>query len=240
MKEILNCARLDYLTAKPTAVPIWTAITLMTAVLSLFIAPMISAYGLFSALMILTIPGGTEEKCGFHKLYGILPVQRKNITRGRFCFMYVMLFMSQIITLSITWIAIELQLWRILPSQGGELMQFVEEAFKHEGFINYGASVGIFTVLCIMFCYMEMMGQIFGRENEMKIICITLAVITVIGVGLGWLSNHNILPVISADSLFPKTLSGKIIACIIANLAALALTILFAEITAAKVSKREL
>ena len=240
MKDILNIMRLDFLTAKPTAVPVWGIVTLMCSILALFIAPMCAAYSLLSSLLILSIPASTAEHCGFNKLYGILPVDRKNITRGRFAFMYTLLFVTEVLALVVIRLSVALQLWRILPFGDSEMAQLSAQSFDPEVFINYGTSVGIFAVLCLFFCYMEMMAQIYGRENEMKIICITLMVITVVGLSLGWLSNHDMIPLISMDKLTGMSFPGKVIVSIAVNLAVLALTVLFSEITAAKVSRREL
>ena len=86
---------------------------------------------------------------------------------------------------------------------------------------------------------MEMMGQIFGRDNEMKIIFITLGAVCVLIVGFITLSNEGIIPMFKVPEL-PKTESGRVLVYAAVSVALLGISTLFGEITAAVVSKREL
>ena len=99
---------------------------------------------------------------------------------------------------------------------------------------------GLFIAFCLLFSYMQMMGQIFGVENEMKIVMITLAVVTVGALAFFWLSDHEIIPRFQIPDLSALTPAQAVRFILIDNLAALAGNVVFCEITAAKVSQREL
>ncbi|MDE7364877.1 MAG: hypothetical protein K2N27_08380, partial [Ruminococcus sp.] len=98
---------------------------------------------------------------------------------------------------------------------------------------------GIFTVFGLLFLYMEMMGQIHGRENEFKIVMITMIILTVLLLGFFALSDREIIPTIKLPSL-PSTVSGYILLGAVLNIVMLGICLLFGEITVNKLAKREL
>ena len=240
MKDILNIMHLDYVTSRSFGLPLFVAAFVLMTLLALFIAPMSVSFTVFVALAFIIPLQSIGDKSDMHKLYGILPVARNNITRGRFAFLFTVLFLTEVLAMIVVILAMQFRLFELLPNQGTESMLMVAEAFNPDQFINYGVVVGWFTAVGIFFSYMQMMGQIFGQENEMKIIMLSLTVITVIGVGLGVLSDRDLLPVISMDKLIPDTTGEKIAVCIGCNVLVLVMHVIFGEITADKLSKREL
>ena len=102
-----------------------------------------------------------------------------------------------------------------------------------------GLTVAMFSFFCLLFVYMEMMGQLFGRENEMKIILISLGVITVLAVLFFVLSDKGVIPVLPVPEM-PESTSGRITVGIVLNIVMFGISVIFGEITAGKLAKREL
>lgn len=239
MKDILKIMRFDFLTAKPVALPIFTASALLLFLASLFFSPVINSYIIFAAMVFVIPLQSVAEKNGFHKLYGILPVQRKNITRARFLYIYLVHLLTELTQIVFALIASGLKLYRILPDHGSVLLKLADDSFEDTS-LTITLIVGLFTFFCLMFTYMEMMGQIFGRENEMKILLITLIVGTLLLLGFLWLSEHDIIPTLNIPDPTALTSSQKKLAFVILNLVMPGISLLFGEITASRLAKREL
>ena len=238
MKELLKIMRFDFLTAKPLALGVFIIAAVLFSLLSLFFSPVICAYITFGALMFVIPLQNIADKSDFNKLYGILPVQRKNITRARFMYIFFVHFLSELFEVVMIVISMSLKLYRVLPNQNGEMMQMVRDSFSDTSLV-FVVGIGMFSLFCLMFGYVEMMGQIFGRENEMKIILITLGVLSVLAMGFLLLADHDIIPTFKLPNL-PTTLKGKVILSVIINIVMFGLCLLFGEITARKLAKREL
>ena len=238
MKDIQKIIRFDYLTAKPLGLPSFLVVAVMCFGLSLFFSPIICGYIIFGAMIFVIPLQGMADKNGFNKLYGILPVKRKNITRARFIYIFLINFISEITEIILALISINLKLYRILPNQDSEMLQMIKDSFE-DNHLTFTVIVGMFAFLCFCFLYMEMMGQIFGRENEMKILTISIGVFVGLIAGFLWLSEHGIIPIFMLPSI-PSSVSGKIILAVVINIISFLTSIIFGEITANKVSKREL
>lgn len=238
MKDILRIMRFDYLTASPIAMKAVIFTLVLFGGLSLFISPIIISYTTFAALVLVIPLQSAAEKSGFHKLYGILPVERRSITRGRFLYIFLVHFVFQLIEFAVMGLSFALGLNRLLPNQDTPTMQMVQESFADKP-LALKMGFGVFAFVCILFSYMEMMGQIFGRENEFKIVMITLSVITVIGFAFAFLSERDIIPAVTLPEL-PQTVGGTILLGIVVDLVTFGLCILFGEITAKKLAGREL
>ena len=238
MKDILKIMRFDYLTARPLAISPAVIVVVIFFALSLFFAPLICSYITFGAMVFVIPLQGVADKSGFHKLYGTLPVKRGNITRARFLYIFLVHFAAEMLELVLAVTAASLKLYRVLPNQNGEMMQLVKESFEDTN-LTLLMIFGVFTVFCLIFSYMEMMGQIHGRENELKIIMITLGVLTVLYVGFLILSDHGIIPTIQVPSL-PDTVQGFMLLGAALNIVMFGICLIFGEITVNKLAKREL
>lgn len=238
MKEILKIMRFDFLTAKPLALRGFIPAVVLFSLLSLFYSPIISSYITVGAIVFVIPLQTVADKSGFNKLYGTLPVKRRNITRARFLYIFLVHFGAELLGLLIAVIAKSLKLYRVLPNQNSEMMQMVKGSFEDTK-LTLLMVIVIFTVFCLMFSYMEMMGQIHGRENEFKIIMITLGVLTVLLVGFLTLSDHDIIPTIHMPSL-PDTVKGLLLLGAVLNIVMFGICLIFGEITANKLAKREL
>lgn len=238
MKDVLKIIRFDFLTAKPLVSKAYLIIVALCFLLSLFFSPMVCCYITFGAMSFVIPLQTIAEKSSFHKLYGILPVKRKNITRARFLFIFLVLFFTELIEIGLALIAMWLRLYRMLPNKNTQMMQMVKTSFS-DTVTTFSAIVLMFVSLCLIFAYMEMMGQIFGRENEMKIIVITLSVIVVLAVGFVNLLEHNIIPPFQLPKL-PATTLGRVLLIAAMNMVMFGLCTIFGEITANKLARREL
>ncbi len=238
MKDILKIMRFDYLTARPLAISPAVIFVVLAFALSLFFAPLICSYITFSAMVFVIPLQGVADKSGFNKLYGTLPVKRGNITRARFLYIFLVHFAAEMLELVLAVTAMSLKLYRVLPNQNGEMMQMVRESFE-DTTLTLLMIIGVFTVSCLIFSYMEMMGQIHGRENELKIILITLGSLSALAFGILTLAQREIIPTLKLPSL-PATTAGKVTLGVILNIVMLGICLLFGEITARKLTKREL
>lgn len=238
MKEILKILRFDFLTVKPIVITEVMIISAFCFILSLIFSPMICSYIMFIAMSCVIPLQNIADKNDFNKLYGILPVKRKNITRARFLYIFLIHFITEIVEILMASISMALKLYRILPNQESEKIQMIKNSFNDSSLV-FEMIVGIFAFLCLIFLYVEMTGQIYGRENEFKIIMITLGIIAFIIMGFLFLSNKGIIPMLKIPSL-PKSDTGKIILAVVINIIIFGLSVLFGEITANKISKREL
>lgn len=238
MRDILKLIRFDYLTARPLAFGLAVIIAVIFIALSLFFAPMLCSYITFGAIVFVIPLQGIADKSVFHKLYGTLPVRRGNITRARFLYIFLVHCAAELLELVPAVTALSLRLYKILPNQNGEMMQMVKKNFEDTN-LTLLMIFGVFTVCCLLFSYMEMMGQIHGRENELKIIMATLGVLTVLCVVFFVLSGHGIIPAIQMPGL-PDTVQGLLLLGGILNIVMLGICLIFGEITVNKLAKREL
>lgn len=238
MKDILNIMRFDFLCAQPVAMGAYIAVAAMCFLLSLFLSPGICAYIIAGAMFFVIPLQNMASKSDFNKLYGILPVQRKTITRARFLYIFSIFFVSELAEMVLTLVAYSLKLNRLIPDQKNEIMQFVDKAFSN----LFSAIILVilsFAVICLVFAYLQMMGQIFGKESEMKVILVTVGILTTVAIAIIILSDKGIIPTLQLPEL-PETIAGQVILSVVINAVMLGVCMLFGEITANQLAKREL
>ena len=240
MKDILRMMRFDLLSAAPLAlVPLIVIVLALTGIVFL-IFPGAAAFMLAGALLFILPQGTIAEKSDFAKLYGTLPVDRRNITRARFLFIFTCLFVAEVFALVLIALSLQFRLNTLLPNQGAEFMQVAAQTFNSSAASNYTLTVALFAVACFAFSFMEMTGQIFGRESDLKVIFIAMGILTVIGVAFTILSDRDIIPAFNFEAFVEKLKSIRTALCIGIHIVLLGLNILFGEITANALAKREL
>ena len=239
MKDILKVMRFDFLTSWAMFGKAVACIVAFCLILGLFFSPIICVYLCFFPMVLIVPLQAVAEKSGFRKLYGLLPVSRKSIPRGRFLLLFVLFLVSELTALAGGALSMGLRLFRFIP-KGSDLYEFVADSFDDKKtFIMM--LIGMHFAMFLIFSYMEMMGQIFGQENEMKIVMITLAVITVGALAFFGLDSYDIIPHINVLPDFDAmSLAKRTLWYIGLNAGAFVLNVLFGEITAGKVSVREL
>ena len=175
MKDILKIMRFDFLTAAPASHAateyILRAFMLIVAVcFPLFVFPAASFMYMFMAGPLIVPLQGYSEKNGFNKLYGILPVRRKNITRARFLYIFLTHFAMEIAALIILVISEYAKLFEIVSFMGKDsIFTDIEKLPEMAAIV-----IAWFAFLCLTYAFMEMYGQIHGRQNEMKVLFIII------------------------------------------------------------------
>ncbi|MBQ5311552.1 MAG: hypothetical protein ILP19_05875 [Oscillospiraceae bacterium] len=238
MKDILKMMRFDFLTARPLAMPTLIAVTVLCVCIAPFTSPLVIAWSSFATMAFvipLQLSGAGREQ---NKIHGILPVARKTVTRARFLYIYTLYLATSIVQAVLMFIVKALALYRLLPDQRSSTTQLIAAAFENTG-MTYMGLVGFFVFCTLIFTYMEMMGQIFGHENDMRIILLTLGAVTVIAVAFFTLSSKGIIPMMKVPSL-PTEEPARAALLLAVYALMLVITLIFGEITASVVSKREL
>ncbi len=240
MKEILYVMRLDFISVRSTAIGMITILGTLAVLASFFVTPFAAILVLEFLPIILIGPLQTfDSKYGFHKLYGILPIQRKSITRGRFALYAVMFLCIQLFVTLLVTAAVYADLNELMPVNSS-FLQEQQFAFEPE---ELPSLLGMCTLMpmffCFIFVFMEMAGQIFGRENEMKIFLISGIVVVGLIIAILTLTDAGILPYFEIPE-FPQTIPGVIRFAVIGDIAVGLLCAAFSEITAHVAAKREL
>ncbi len=243
MGDIVKVMRMDFITSAGSVTAngkgeliLGIPLLLLFLAMPLFLSPLLSFYLIFAA-MVLVIPLQNTAKGDLGHLYGILPVKRGNITRARFAYIFLIYLVSELVSFLIAWISILLNLNRLLPDDSA-LVEIGREYYDSAKLPEIGVVfVGFTMFFCFMFSFMEMMGQIHGRENEMKILFIFLAGIVVVVLGFTWLASIGIIPYMDFSGMSePEAFPTFVIIHLVVG----ALCVLFSEITAAKMAAREL
>lgn len=238
MRDTLKMMRFDSHIIRPLFRKQVLPIALVFAVVSLLVFPLGGVYLMMSAT-VLTVPlQNIPERSGFNKLYGILPVSRKAVQRGRFLLIYLILLAGELGGLLLMTLSGRLRLIKLMPygesAFAQEMLDFVKSFWSFAP-----AVVGFFGAFVLILTFVEMMGQIFGRENTMKILVLTLVALVALIMGFIALSMNGILPMLHFSSS-PHGSAFKYFVVAAVQAGALAVTVLFGEITASVMAKREL
>ena len=228
--------RFDFLTVRETGIfPAFFLAALSVTGSFLFGPSYAAALILTSICFIIPLTGATE-KSELHKLYGILPVNRKNITRGRFLYIFMLHFIPEMIALLLLKPAFSLKLYRYLPNQGSTNLQLIENAFS-SGFRGPCLIIFlVFSLACFAFLYLEFTGQLFGHENDLKSIMILLTVVTAVVMTVTLLGSNGIIHMDFQKIKNTNTLTVGILA----NAVMFIITLLLGETAAGKLSAKEL
>lgn len=238
MKDILKMLNLDFETAKALCFTEIIFVALLLTALCMFLTPVISVYLTIISIILIVPMRGMEEKYELNKLYGILPVKRRNVTRARFIFIFITFFTSEIVEVIIAFISKSLKLNRFLPNQDNTFMQMISNGFNNFQLPLF-IIMGAFTLCCLLFCYMEMVSKIFGSENEMKSVIILIGSVSVLLVTFLMLSQKDIIPTFHLPSL-PETTQGMLLLGAVVNAIILGICLVMGEITARVLEKREI
>ncbi|MBR6069277.1 MAG: hypothetical protein IKP78_01625 [Ruminococcus sp.] len=244
MRDTLIIMRFDLLTASPFAVRGFILVAMLCVWMGLFYAPITLAFIVFGALPFVLPLNGVADRSDFAKLYGVIPISRRNITRGRFIYIFAVFFLTELAEIAFAVISHTLNLSRLLPDRNSALMEYVKYAFEKEATTLLVVFV-LFTAVCIFVAYMEMMVQIFGAENLFRIM--TASVLVALGVFAAYcmceMTGHGIVYSFGINYYIVNLLDYleyTIPFGIALNIIALVLCLVFGRITARRLSKREL
>ncbi|MBR4223994.1 MAG: ABC-2 transporter permease [Oscillospiraceae bacterium] len=237
MRNIVKLLRFDFITASPIGVPVAVTMAIVCTVLGLIFSPSMGAYAMVACVTFIIPLRQFEDKGDTNRICGVLPVKRGLIVRTRALYIYLVLFIPQLYAVLLAFISQRLSLGQALMSYENSVSFAIEEAFSSAS-ITYGSILVLFTVVCIAMSYMDMMLQIFGRENQAKIIIVTAAAATLFMVLRGSLiDNHVIEP---ADIPDPQSAAEWWIRYALVDALVLVICMVFGEIAARLTAEREI
>ena len=240
MKEIQKVMQFDFINAITTAVGIITLNIVIIVPIVFFITPVYATGFLTLPIFLIGPLQIFESKYGFNKLYGILPVHRKSIIRGRFALIATLFYSLQFIAMLMTVLAIHVNLSALLSPESSTLLQSLQPSYDAKLLPFYLVIYSIVAMfLCCVFSYMEITGQLFGRENELKILTCSITILVVLFICFLKLTEKGVLPYLDPPKL-PQNIFEAIRSIMISNIITAAFCITCSEISAHIVSKREL
>lgn len=238
MRDIINLMKYDFYNIQ-SQLKLFVIMSSFFIPLGFFLYPETSVYFILIAMIFVSPLHGMSEKYNFNKLYGLIPVKRKNIIRAKFLFIFIAHFFMEMISYSVIIIAINTKWYKLIVDTKTAFGKIANTSFKDDQlYIGIIFATVIFASMCSIFIYVEMMGQIFGRKNELKITIITFFILTLLAIGLTKFVNPDFTNFKMPST--PKTYESLIKFSMIINLITLAISIFLSEITAAIISRREL
>lgn len=238
MKDILKMARFDLITASSLTVPYVIAFVCFSFALALFGIPL--GVFCFAAPMALFGPAreaaaGLEQR----KIYGILPVRKSAVTRAAFWENTSMLIVGEGLSLLFLLISDNAELYRVFPGGAAELIVYLKNGYKLS-LSGLCVTIALLSAyLGILSAYLEMESEIHGHESDTKNILIALSVTGLVILAAIVLVNKGVLPPFS-EWLAPKTVSGKLLYTVTANISAVAVCGLLCERTVKKTADAEI
>lgn len=235
MKDILKTVRFDFITGAKLLPFCLTAAVICTLV-AVLITPAAAALLIPFAVCVFLPVQNIAARCGFNKLYGILPIPRSSITRAAFLEYIASALFAEIIAVLLQTVSKGIGVYHSVrtslldPSGFTAAQQTLEQSAV---FV-----VMMFAGISIFVCYMRMMSDLFGLENEAKILILSVFAALLIVVPLFVLRLKNVLP--PASSWMPDTAAGKAAAACAAHLVTFGLCALMCEVTVKKLATREL
>ncbi len=168
MKEILNVARLEFITLKKKIVRIFIIMFIFITLASLAFPPQLISIiaSMFTGYIVQPI-FSMAEKNSFNKLYGVLPAKRKSFVFGRFFLTAVMVLAAMLLFIAIGYIS-----YAWMPLADTELFgefAYLTVEWERESFtIPFAAAVGFFLG-CIFIMPTFIIDYVFGVSKEAPI-----------------------------------------------------------------------
>lgn len=235
MKDILKTVQFDFITGA-RLLPLCLTAAVICAAVSVFLSPAAAAVVIpFAVCVFLPVPN-IAARCGFNKLYGILPIPRSCITRAAFLEYTVSALLGELVAVLLQTVSNGIGLYQSLRLSLFDLTEIPaaqQSVERSAAFI-----VVMFAGISIFICYMRMMSDLFGAENEEKILILSVFAALLIVIPLIVLRVKNVLPPVS--SLLPNTAIGKAAVVCAVHLVTFGLCALMCEITVKKLADREL
>lgn len=238
MKDVLKMARFDLITASSLTVPYVLAFVGFSFVLALFGIPL--GVFCFAAPMALFGPAreaasGLEQR----KIYGILPVRKSAVTRAAFWENTAMLMVGEGLSLLFLLISDRTELYSVFPNSVAELIVDLKSG-NNLSLGGLCVTIALLSAyLGILSAYLEMESEIHGHESDTKNIIIALSATGLIILAAVALVKKGVLPPFG-EWLEPKTVSGKWLFAVTANIAAVVVCGLLCERTVAKTADAEI
>lgn len=235
MKDILKMVQFDYIAGERLLPLVLIAFVLCSAV-AVLLTPLAAAVLIPFAVCIFLPVQSMAARCGFNKFYGIIPVPRSSITKAAFLEYTVSAFAGELIALLIHTAAKKAKIYLSVRQAFTDTLALDDTLFGSEQ--SAALVVILFAVISIFVCYMRMMSDLFGQENEAKTLIITVFVLLVIAMPVIVLRIKDMIP--PMNDLLPRSFGGKAaIACVL-HLVTFGVCALMCHITVKKLANREL
>lgn len=250
MRDILNVIRFDFLTMRPLSMGEFIFVILFCMVLSMMLSPLIAVMVTFCVFGFVHPLQDIADRNGFDRLYGTLPVDRRNVTRARFIYIFAAFLFCEITELIIAAFSTVLDLNALIFSvdrsaeRSREMLNYMHYIYDTPAVV-YLAVFAVAALCCIAEAYMELMSLIYGRENLFRSVIIGVAAVSAVIGGAYLLSAHtSLIPQFNlshiAENCAAVSVGGAFGFGAAANAAMLAVCLAFGEITARIVSEREI
>lgn len=166
MKQIINLMKLDFITIKGKSLLIFSILFAAICIVGFFSVPILPiCLVVFSGFSLQPI-FSTAEHSGFNKLYGILPIKRRDIVIARFALLTILMLITAIMGI----IVCEL-LYEICLSQNykGDNRQFYEIAYfmVEDGFSIPLMASCVFCIGAVLTAIEFTVTFIFGASMEL-------------------------------------------------------------------------
>lgn len=164
MREIINLIRLDFTTALKKSVPALIIMTLIMCMVSLSFFPHMSClYAIFAGLAVTPVFAVAEQN-GYNRLYGTLPVKRRNIVIARFILALIVIAAATVISCAVGLLSAKLEIFRGLNDEN-----FLNH---YDAIIEVNITVPAFAAMafllgCVFTCYEVTLLFLFGVSREM-------------------------------------------------------------------------
>lgn len=247
MKELGKIMLFDFRTVGGSQViQFMSGFGVLIILAGLFIMPVAFLYiTLMIPLLLISPLTAVADKSGFNKLYGTLPVNRKNIPRARFLYIFALCTAAEIIGGVLSVISVWAQLYRFLPETSHEFREMFEEAFTFKDGLplmlrmTFVFSVGIMLILSVF----TMVKMIHGSASAGMMGGIAVTVLLLLVLAFFVLNSLDIMPVIELKGLFrlkdPITAMSAV-KWVIWHAVVFGICMLCGEHTAKKLAGREL
>lgn len=240
MKQILKLMRYDLLTVLGASKVLMIIEAAVLVPMGLF-PPLTAVFIILPVALMQTILGDTDEKTG-SRIFGVLPVKKKNIYRSRAYLYYAALTAGQLFAYLIVVISFKINLNRYIPLND-DLKESLTD-MEEQGNCMWIMSVFVlFCVLTVIVISGHLVGMAFGKKAASTLKVVALMTPALAGLVFVILSAADLIPVIELTFLkLPagNIDAGHIIKCIAGNIILFALTAIFTELTAEKLKDRDL
>lgn len=234
MTDIRKMIWFDFCTIKSLTVNFVIIITVAAALLAIVVNPGLSIIAYFGAAALFLPVQMIAGRGTFNPLYGILPIQRKSITRAGFIENGLTCIAAELFVLLLKTVSDKLQFFMLLRNALNKVDQPAPQPSGME------VCIAFFCVTLLFLCYFRMTSDIFGQENEMKIFLITMFVLFVMFIIFYQLLDRQIIDADFINQRIPQTGGGKFLLAVLVHLLVFGICTLFCEITVKKLAKREL
>ena len=241
MRDILKMIRFDYLCVRQIALLLMLTLYAMLLIAASAFSPMSVVFSSIGVFLLMSALHNAEDRSAMNRLYGTLPVRLKSIVRARFCFLILLCLITEAVQIISALIACRLQLYRCFLNPQSENYQLIASTFNNSDGFAVFLPVMLFCGCGFILGLLEMTGLLFGRENQIKSVLILLGIAGTLLFAFFALDMHGAIPEEIDLEVFMAHISEKRVRfALCGNIVTILFCLLFGEITAKALEKKEL